>query len=92
MLNEIGTGADLIRRIEKMEEELRSSATIIRVLSKQLEKLGIRFRVTRNALKEPIAEVIIVFGFQLQFPFFLYSFFFFFFSEGRSFFSYLLNS
>ncbi|URE17894.1 hypothetical protein MUK42_11563 [Musa troglodytarum] len=56
MLNEIGTGADLIRRIEKMEEELRSSATIIRVLSKQLEKLGIRFRVTRKALKEPIAE------------------------------------
>lgn len=86
MLNEIGTGADLIRRIEKMEEELRSSATIIRVLSKQLEKLGIRFRVTRNALKEPIAEVIIVFGFQLQFPFFLYSFFFFFFGRTEFFF------
>lgn len=85
MLNDIGTGADLIRRIEKMEEELRSSATIIRVLSKQLEKLGIRFRVTRKALKEPIAEVIIVFGFQLHFPFFLYSFLFFF-PEVRSFF------
>ncbi|RRT57835.1 hypothetical protein B296_00018700, partial [Ensete ventricosum] len=66
MLNEIGTGADLVRRIEKMEEELRSSATIIRVLSKHLEKLGIRFRVTRKALKEPIAEVIITFGFQLH--------------------------
>ncbi|OAY80966.1 hypothetical protein ACMD2_19744 [Ananas comosus] len=37
-------------------EDLRSSTTIIRVLSRQLEKLGIRFRVTRKALKEPIAE------------------------------------
>ncbi|KAH8502767.1 hypothetical protein H0E87_014169 [Populus deltoides] len=47
---------NLVGRIEKLEEDLRSSATIIRVLSRQLEKLGIRFRVTRKALKEPIAE------------------------------------
>ncbi|XP_021630349.1 uncharacterized protein LOC110628144 isoform X2 [Manihot esculenta] len=47
---------NLVDRIEKLEEDLRSSATIIRVLSRQLEKLGIRFRVTRKALKEPIAE------------------------------------
>ncbi|KDP29713.1 hypothetical protein JCGZ_18648 [Jatropha curcas] len=47
---------NLVERIEKLEEDLRSSATIIRVLSRQLEKLGIRFRVTRKALKEPIAE------------------------------------
>ncbi|CAK7354564.1 unnamed protein product [Dovyalis caffra] len=47
---------NLMGRIEKLEDDLRSSATIIRVLSRQLEKLGIRFRVTRKALKEPIAE------------------------------------
>ncbi|KAH7850786.1 hypothetical protein Vadar_003007 [Vaccinium darrowii] len=51
-----GSGVDFVGRIEKLEEDLRSSATIIRVLSRQLEKLGIRFRVTRKALKEPIAE------------------------------------
>ncbi|KAA8530828.1 hypothetical protein F0562_005548 [Nyssa sinensis] len=50
------SGVNLVERIEKLEEDLRSSATIIRVLSRQLEKLGIRFRVTRKALKEPIAE------------------------------------
>lgn len=49
-------GSNLLRRVEQLEEDLRSSATIIRVLSRQLEKLGIRFRVTRKALKEPIAE------------------------------------
>ncbi|KAF3788435.1 hypothetical protein EJ110_NYTH08672 [Nymphaea thermarum] len=46
----------VIERIEKLEEEVRSSVTIIRVLSRQLEKLGIRFRVTRKSLKGPIAE------------------------------------
>ncbi|XP_072981148.1 uncharacterized protein [Typha angustifolia] len=55
-VNEKGGSVDLIERIEKVEEDLRSSATIVRVLSRQLEKLGIRFRVTRKALKEPIAE------------------------------------
>ncbi|PNT35281.3 hypothetical protein POPTR_005G073500v4 [Populus trichocarpa] len=47
---------NLVGRIEKLEQDMRSSATIIRVLSRQLEKLGIRFRVTRKALKEPIVE------------------------------------
>ncbi|KAL3591565.1 hypothetical protein D5086_010205 [Populus alba] len=51
---------NLVGRIEKLEQDVRSSATIIRVLSRQLEKLGIRFRVTRKALKEPIVEVPIV--------------------------------
>ncbi|KAK9110997.1 hypothetical protein Scep_018516 [Stephania cephalantha] len=46
----------LLERVEKVEEDLRSSATIIRVLSRQLEKLGIRFRVTRKGLKQPIEE------------------------------------
>ncbi|KAM1161232.1 hypothetical protein ACFX2B_000356 [Malus domestica] len=51
-----GMEVNLFERIEKLEEDLRSSATIMCVLSRQLEKLGIRFRVTRKALKEPIAE------------------------------------
>ncbi|XP_022751098.1 uncharacterized protein LOC111299865 isoform X2 [Durio zibethinus] len=51
-----GKSFNLVERIEKLEEDLRSSVTIIRVLSRQLEKLGIRFRVTRKALKQPIAE------------------------------------
>ena len=55
-----GLEVNLLERIEKLEDDLRSSATVIRVLSRQLEKLGIRFRVTRKALKEPITEVITV--------------------------------
>lgn len=51
-----GANVNLVERIEKLEEDLRSSVTMIRVLSRQLEKLGIRFRVTRKTLKEPIAE------------------------------------
>ncbi|KAK4356253.1 hypothetical protein RND71_025224 [Anisodus tanguticus] len=49
-------GVNLLERIEKLEEDLRSSATIIQVLSRQLEKLGIRSRVTRKTLKDPITE------------------------------------
>lgn len=47
---------NVIERIEKLEESMRSSTTIIRMLSRQLEKLGVRFRLHRKALKEPIAE------------------------------------
>ncbi|XP_071735421.1 uncharacterized protein [Rutidosis leptorrhynchoides] len=50
------SAVNLVDRIEKVEEDLRSSATIIRVLLRQLEKLGIRFRVTRKSMKEPIAQ------------------------------------
>lgn len=49
-------GNNLLRRVEKLEEDLRSSATLIRVLSRQLEKLGIRVLATRKAQKEPISE------------------------------------
>ncbi|KAF8089319.1 hypothetical protein N665_0510s0028 [Sinapis alba] len=52
-----GEGTNLIRRLEKLEEDLKTSATIVRVLSRHLEKLGIRFRVTRKALKEPVSEL-----------------------------------
>ncbi|WJX53463.1 hypothetical protein P8452_39453 [Trifolium repens] len=51
-----GSEMNLLQRIEKLEEDLRNSATVVRVLSRQLEKLGIRFRVTRKSLKEPISE------------------------------------
>ncbi|XP_020575526.1 uncharacterized protein LOC110021384 [Phalaenopsis equestris] len=54
--NQRASGVDLIARIEKVEQDMKSSATISRVLSKQLEKLSIRFRVTKKALKDPIAE------------------------------------
>lgn len=49
---------NLVGRIEKLEEDMKSSATILRVLSRQLEKLGVRFRVTRKALKDPITQVM----------------------------------
>ncbi|KAG2410476.1 hypothetical protein LR48_Vigan01g028400 [Vigna angularis] len=51
-----GLEVNFLQRIEKLEEDLKSSLTVVRVLSRQLEKLGIRFRVTRKALKDPIAE------------------------------------
>ncbi|KAI4317285.1 hypothetical protein L6164_025167 [Bauhinia variegata] len=51
-----GLEVNFLERIEKLEEDLRSSATVMRVLSRQLEKLGTRFRVTRKALKEPTTE------------------------------------
>ncbi|XP_052727800.1 uncharacterized protein LOC108321384 isoform X3 [Vigna angularis] len=52
-----GLEVNFLQRIEKLEEDLKSSLTVVRVLSRQLEKLGIRFRVTRKALKDPIAEL-----------------------------------
>ncbi|KAL6993167.1 hypothetical protein U1Q18_011284 [Sarracenia purpurea var. burkii] len=52
------SGVNLAERIEKLEEDLRSSATIIKVLSRHVEKLGTRFRDTRKALKEPISEAV----------------------------------
>ncbi|XP_038899386.1 uncharacterized protein LOC120086693 [Benincasa hispida] len=51
-----GLKVNLLDRIEKLEEDLRSLMTVIRALSRKLEKLGIRFRVTRKTLKDPIAE------------------------------------
>ena len=58
-VNENGVNADLVQRVEKVEQDLQSSVTIVRML-RHLEKLGIRFRVARKALKEPINEVIFV--------------------------------
>lgn len=55
-----GSGTNLLSRIEKVEEDLKNSASIVRVLSKQVEKLGIRFRVLRKSIKDPIAETAAV--------------------------------
>ncbi|XP_052196554.1 uncharacterized protein LOC127803940 isoform X3 [Diospyros lotus] len=49
-------GVNLIERIEKLEEDIRSSVTVVRALSRKLEKLGIRFKLTRKALKDPLSE------------------------------------
>ncbi|KAG6385749.1 hypothetical protein SASPL_154627 [Salvia splendens] len=49
-------GANLLRRVEILEEDLRSSASLIRALSRQLEKLGVQVRATQKSLKEPIFE------------------------------------
>lgn len=54
----LGGDLNLIGRIDKVEEDLRSSVKMVKLLSKQLEKLGIRFRIARKSLKQPIAEVI----------------------------------
>ncbi|XP_047323121.1 uncharacterized protein LOC124926857 [Impatiens glandulifera] len=45
-----------LERIEKLEEDVKSSVMIVRTLARQLEKLGIRFRLTRKGLKDPISE------------------------------------
>eukprot|EP00250_Pteridium_aquilinum_P003994 c14248_g1_i1 orf=422-1759(-) len=47
-------------RVQKLEEDIGSAVTIIRVLSKQLEKLAVRFRVTRQTLRDPIQETALL--------------------------------
>lgn len=47
-------------RVQKLEEDTASVVTIIRVLSKQLEKLAVRFRVTRQTLRDPIQETALL--------------------------------
>ncbi|KAK1288221.1 hypothetical protein QJS10_CPB19g01361 [Acorus calamus] len=51
-----GVSLNVVERIERLEDDVRNSTTVIRVLSRQLEKLGVRFRVTRKSMKEPLAE------------------------------------
>ncbi|CAI8618930.1 unnamed protein product [Vicia faba] len=46
----------LLPRIQKLEGDLARSANVIRILSRQLEKLGMRFQLTRKNLKEPMSE------------------------------------
>ena len=55
----IDANLELEDRIKKLEEEVGDTVTIVRVLSKHLEKLGVRFRVTRRTLRDPIQEVLL---------------------------------
>eukprot|EP00252_Welwitschia_mirabilis_P018234 TRINITY_DN40526_c0_g1_i1.p1 TRINITY_DN40526_c0_g1~~TRINITY_DN40526_c0_g1_i1.p1 ORF type:complete len:299 (-),score=49.67 TRINITY_DN40526_c0_g1_i1:479-1375(-) len=56
-LNSEGTDIlSLAQRVRNLEEDVGSSVTIVRVLSRQLEKLGVRFRITRRTLRDPINE------------------------------------
>lgn len=59
-MNYRGTSVDMISRIERVEDDLKSSSRITSLLSRQLEKLGIRFRVTKKVLQDPISEVNIL--------------------------------
>ncbi|KAK3123718.1 hypothetical protein QOZ80_8AG0635020 [Eleusine coracana subsp. coracana] len=49
-------GVGLAGRIEKLEESVRSVAAAVGVLSRAVEKLGVRFRVLRRTLRDPISE------------------------------------
>ncbi|KAL3621959.1 hypothetical protein CASFOL_034155 [Castilleja foliolosa] len=47
-------GANLLGRIDRLEEDLQSAGSIVQAFPSRLEKLGIRFKVARKALEEPI--------------------------------------
>lgn len=49
----------LDQRVGQLEEEVQGVSTMAQVLSRHLEKLGVRFRVTRRTLRDPIQEVSI---------------------------------
>jgi hypothetical protein len=59
-MNYRGTSVDMISRMERVEDDLKSSSRITSLLSRQLEKLGIRFRVTKKALQDPISEMAVL--------------------------------
>eukprot|EP00249_Psilotum_nudum_P007228 c20412_g1_i1 orf=504-2045(-) len=48
------------QRINKLEEDVGGLVTNVRMLARQLEKLGVRFRVTRQTLKSPIQETALL--------------------------------
>ncbi|KAE8789976.1 hypothetical protein D1007_35736 [Hordeum vulgare] len=49
-------GVDLVGRVEKVEESVRGVLAAVVVLSRTVEKLGVRFRVLRRTLRDPISE------------------------------------
>ncbi|KAL6858859.1 hypothetical protein ACP4OV_017861 [Aristida adscensionis] len=49
-------GVGLVRRIEKVEESVRGVVAAVGVLSRTVEKLGVRFRLLRRTLRDPISE------------------------------------
>jgi hypothetical protein len=55
-----GVGVGLVERMEKVEESVRSMVAAVGVLSRTVEKLGVRFRVLRRTLRDPISEVLLI--------------------------------
>ncbi|XP_051127147.1 uncharacterized protein LOC127248703 isoform X2 [Andrographis paniculata] len=53
----VSSRASLLEKVEKLENDLNSSSVIVQAIERRLEKLRIRFRVNRKALKEPMAEM-----------------------------------
>ncbi|XP_044432352.1 uncharacterized protein [Triticum aestivum] len=49
-------GVDLVGRVEKVEESVRVVLAAVVVLSRTVEKLGVRFRVLRRTVTDPISE------------------------------------
>ncbi|XP_062195669.1 uncharacterized protein LOC133898882 [Phragmites australis] len=49
-------GVGLVGRVEKVEESARGLVAAVGVLSRTVEKLGLRFRVLRRTLRDPISE------------------------------------
>ena len=47
----------LKQRVADLEEDVREFVTTARGLSKQVEKLGLRFRATKRTLRDPMQEV-----------------------------------
>lgn len=47
----------LEQRVADLEENVREFVTTARGLSKQVEKLGVRFRATKRSLRDPMQEV-----------------------------------
>ncbi|CAM6085655.1 unnamed protein product [Calypogeia fissa] len=48
----------LDQRVGKLEVDVQGVAAIAQMLSRHLEKLGVRFRVTRRTLRDPIQETV----------------------------------
>ncbi len=46
----------MIKNVQQLQEDVQNTVTISRVLSRHLEKLGVRFWMTRQSLRDPIQE------------------------------------
>ena len=58
---------NLLDRVEKLEEDFTKSATIIWVLSRQLEKLGIHFGFWARLWKSPLLRYLMFFKWLISF-------------------------
>nr|CAB3481193.1 unnamed protein product [Digitaria exilis] len=51
-----GLGVGLVERVDKVEDSVRGMVAAVGVLSRIVEKLGVRFRVLRRTLRDSISE------------------------------------